>query len=155
MLISDHLHVDCIDINVNSDDKKEIIEGLAKLLFKQYSELDEKEALYSLVARENLLSTGIGEGIAIPHARLDQCNDVYVAIGLMRNEVDFNSLDGKPVQIVILAFFPKDKVNLQLRMLAKVSRLMQKEELKTELMTARTAQEAYEIIKGYESKKTY
>lgn len=154
MLISDHLHADCIDIDLNNTNKKEIIEKLARILFKRHPELDDNIALQSLFARETLLSTGIGSGIAIPHARLDKCDDVYIAIGIARNEVNFNALDGKPVQIIALVFFPKDKANLQLRMLAQISQLMQGKELKTKLIDARTAKEAFHAITSYEENTT-
>ncbi len=152
MLISEFLIPECIRVNLECDSKDEILKELVELQFKAHPEVDRSETIASLYEREDLLSTGIGDGIAIPHARISSCDNISVSFGLLKKGVDFNSLDNKPVRIVLLILFPKDKINLQLRFLARVSRILQHKSLHDELYRCITPEEVIQVFKLYESK---
>ncbi len=150
MLISEFLIPECIRVNMECNSKDDLLKELVELQFKAHPEIDQDETMSSLYEREDLLSTGIGEGIAIPHARVNSCREIFVSFGLLKNGLDFNALDGKPVRIVLLILFPKDKVNLQLRFLARVSRVLQHRTLRDELYQSKTPEEVIKVFQQYE-----
>lgn len=152
MLILDYLKKECVSIDLKGETKEEILKELAELQFSSYPNVDRHEAFNSLFEREALLSTGIGEGIAIPHARIKSCKEISVALGLLKKEIDFGSLDNKPVRMIFLIFFPKDDVGLQLRFLARVSRLLKHSSLHDDLFKCRTQEEVINTIRQYENK---
>lgn len=152
MLITDYLKEECIRVNLECKSKDEVLQELVNLQFVAHPEVDKEETIASLYERENVLSTGIGEGIAIPHARIGSCDEVYVSFGLLKDGVDFNSLDKRPVKIVFLILFPKDKVNLQLRFLARVSRILQNNTLHDDLENCKEPADVIEVFKKYEEK---
>ena len=150
MLISDFLNKDCIRVNMQCSEKEEVLKQLAELQFSIHPEIDREETMASLFERENLLSTGIGEGIAIPHARIESCTDILVSFGLLGSKVNFESLDDKPVRIVLLILFPKDKVNLQLRFLARVSRVLHDTSLLEKILACSSPEEVVDTFRQYE-----
>ena len=150
MLITDYLLQECITTSLSGNNKKEIIENLAEIVFSNYPEINKQEALDGIKERENLMTTGIGNGVAIPHARIESSPDIVTAFGLLPKEVDFNSLDDRPVKLVVLILFPKDKVSMQLKYLARVSRLLQKTSLHDDLFRCQTSEEVYNTIQEYE-----
>lgn len=107
MLITDYLIKECIAVNLKAGEKEKIISELAELQFENYPEIDKDEAIVGLSEREKILSTGIGKGIAIPHARLESSRRISVSFGLMQGETDFEAIDNQPVRIIFLIFFPK------------------------------------------------
>jgi len=151
MLISDYLDKDCITVALQAKSKEDLINQLAELQFRRHPELSSAEALSELFEREKVLSTGIGKGIAIPHARLQSCQRISVSFGLVQNDLDYASLDGQPVRIVLLIFFPKQEVNLQLRFLARASRLLQQETLRRDLIDCSTPEAVIAAFKRYEA----
>ncbi len=152
MLISDYLDPSCIRVGVKGDTKEEVLKELVELQFEAHPEIDRGETMDSLYEREKLLSTGIGEGIAIPHARIESCSEILVSFGLLETGVEFNSLDRKPVRLVLLILFPKEKVNLQLRFLARVSRVLHNSDLLEKLYDCTGSEEIIEVFKQYEEK---
>ncbi|MBF0279132.1 MAG: PTS sugar transporter subunit IIA [SAR324 cluster bacterium] len=155
MSIAEYLKRECIVVNPSSNDKDALIKELAERLLEHHPEVDRAEAMEALFEREKLMSTGIGEGVAIPHARIQSCSDVSMAFALQRKGVDFNALDSKPVKLVFLIFFPKEKVNLQLRTLAMVSRILQRGGLNKSLLKAESPEEVLDIFKKYEEAKHF
>jgi mannitol/fructose-specific phosphotransferase system IIA component (Ntr-type) len=155
MLISDYLQKTCISTHLEANSKTELLDALAAMQFKQYPELDPKEARAGLLEREKLLSTGIGHGVAIPHARLDSSRQITLSLGLLEREIGFDALDGQPVRIVLLVFFPKDAVNLQLRFLARVSRLLHQEALREDLMTCSDPAAIIDTFKRFEASRLH
>ena len=150
MLITDHLQQECITTNLTGGNKHEIVNNLAELIFLKFPEIDKKEALDGIWEREELMSTGVGEGIAIPHARIESIPEIVTAIGLLPTAIAFNALDDKPVKLIVLILFPKDKVSLQLKYLARVSRLLQRTSLHDDLFQCQTAVQVLETIKAFE-----
>ena len=155
MLISDYLNQSCIDVTLKPTNKNDIITQLADLVFQAYPEIVPEEAMEGLSERESVMSTGIGEGIAIPHARIESCREIRIAIGLLREGVDFNAIDNQPVRFVILIFFPKEEVTLQLQTLAKVSRILKKKSLNEHLLNATSPTDILEYIKQYEKEQCF
>lgn len=150
MLISDYLFKECICVDLQGNTKEEVINELAELQFLAHPDIDREETMAGLFDREDLLTTGIGNGIAIPHARISSVSNICVSFGMLQKDVDFQSLDEKPVRIVFLILFPKDQVNLQLRFLARVSRLLQHTTLHDALYTCKSPEDVIKTFQEYE-----
>jgi fructose-specific phosphotransferase system IIA component len=109
-----------------------------------------EEFLQALAKRENLESTGIGNGIAIPHARTDSVKDLLLAFARSPEGVDFSSIDGKPSYLIFLIASPEEKKSEYIMALAKLSRLLRKHVVRNQLKGAGTPEEVMEIIKTNE-----
>ncbi len=151
MLITDYLNRDCIILDLEAESKEVLIARLADIQFKKHPEINRDEAMAGLLERESILSTAIGNGVAIPHARLVSSRDITVAVGLIRGETDFDAIDNQPVRMIFLVFFPKDNVNLQLRFLARISRLLKQASFNEELLSCQSPQEVIDTFTQFEA----
>jgi len=104
-----------------------------------------------LVEREELGSTGIGYGVALPHMKCDFLTEICVSFGLSRKGIDFNAVDGRPVHFVFLVLAPAadEYQDAYLHTMAKITRLMRKEEVRGEIKDARTPEEVMDVFKKY------
>jgi len=152
MKIVDYLKEDCIITNLRSRDKEGSLRELIKLLEKNGYVKDGEKILETVMEREKLGSTGIGQGIAIPHAKTEQINDIICALGISQNGVDFDSLDGEPVYIIFLVLAPTKSIGQHLKTLAKIARLLKDKVFRNSLKNAKTSSEALRIIKEDEEK---
>ncbi len=152
MRITDFLKKECVKVYLQGTNKKEIINELLELILRDNPAINREEASRGVFKREKIESTAIGRGVAIPHARIESCNDICVAFGLLAADVDLNSLDSMPVKLVFLILFPKDKLNLQLRFLARAARLLQHGSLHDALMECKNSKAVLETFKNYEDK---
>jgi len=152
MLITDYLNQKCIVVNLKAGEKEGIIAELAELQFETYPEIDREEALFGLSEREKILSTGIGNEIAIPHARLNSSQHITVSVGLVQGETDFEAFDNQPVRIVFLVFFPKEEVNQQLRFLARISRLLRDAALRQNLLSCESPERVIDVFREFEAR---
>jgi len=151
MKIDDILQKDCIKIPLSGKDKPQIIEELAGLLAKSGIIGDAKELVASALEREGLMSTGIGKGVAIPHGRTKGVSRMAGSFGISESPVDFGSLDGQPVQIFFFLATPQNIVADHVKALALVSRLLNRQELREKLLTARTPEQALAFFRESES----
>jgi PTS system nitrogen regulatory IIA component len=152
MKIVDYLKEDCIITNLKSRDKEGVLRELIKLLEKNGYVKDGDKILETVLEREKLGSTGIGQGIAIPHAKTEQINDIVCALGISQNGIDFDSLDGEPVYIVFLVLAPTKSIGQHLKTLAKIARLLKDKVFRNALRNAKSPSEALKIIKEDEEK---
>ena len=101
--------------------KEEALRRLAQLLAEAGEVTDADRLLEAIIERETIMSTGIGLGIAIPHAKIPSVNDFVVALGKSRKGIEFNSLDGKPVHFVVMIAGPDDQQERYLQLLARIT----------------------------------
>ena len=127
--------------------KRAVLEELVGVLAKEGKVKDAKITVDVLMERENLGSTGIGQGIAIPHAKTDQAGQVTAAFGLSRRGVQFDALDGDPVNIFFLLVAPPDAAALHLKALARISRLLKDKFFRQALRETKTPVEILKLIK--------
>ena len=133
-------------VDLTSTSKDGAIMELVAIASK-HSAVESAEALQEAVfEREGIMSTGIGLGIAIPHAKIPSIRDFVVAIGRSRQGIDFNSLDQKPVQIVVLIAGPSHEQQRYLEILAGVTLRLKSEELRASVLEARSAEDIVEVI---------
>lgn len=102
---------EAINVDLQSEDKNEVIQELTELLYSLVPNLSREEIIELVEARESKGSTGIGSGIAIPHAISDKISEPVCAVGISKNGIDFDSLDGKPAHIIFMLLFPQNDVD--------------------------------------------
>jgi PTS system nitrogen regulatory IIA component len=131
---------------LQSDKKKDVLLELSAPFLKDYPELDPDVALSVLMAREKLGSTGIGEGIAIPHGKLAGLDNLIVCFGRSAAGIDFNAMDGNPVHLFFLLLAPENSAGQHLKMLAKISRMLKDSRFRAKLMEAKSRDEIFGMI---------
>jgi len=146
MMLAQILQQAAIKVPLEGKDKKAVISELVDLLYENGSLADKNIVLDSILMREQTRSTGIGSGIAIPHGKCNAVRKLVMALGIARRPVDFSSIDGKPVTLVILLVSPSDQSGPHIQALAKISRLIMDEQFRQKLEKAGSAEEAYELI---------
>ena len=154
MKITDLLTKESIDLNVKATNKKEVIEQAVELM-EQNGNIDNKEEYLKLVMkREKEGSTGVGEGIAIPHGKGDVISKPGLAAMVIPDGVDFESLDRKPINLLFLIAAPNSKKNLHLEVLSRLSALLMNEKFRKELLNAKSKEEFLKIIDKADEEKT-
>ncbi|MBL0059546.1 MAG: PTS sugar transporter subunit IIA [Elusimicrobia bacterium] len=135
----------CVDLAAQS--KKEALEELCALLAKAKKIPDAPALVRTLLEREALGSTGIGQGVAIPHGKAPAIKEQAAALGISKRGVEFESLDGEPVHIIFLLVAPPDAAGNHLKALAKVSRLLKDKFFRQALKDGKSAEEILTIIR--------
>ncbi len=152
MILTQILQPDCIKVPVENRDKEAVITELVDLLDANGLLLDRDEALEAVLTRERTQSTGTGAGIAIPHGKCNAVKELVIAIGIAHEPIEFNSIDGKPVTILILLVSPADQTGPHIQALATISRLMLNEEFRQQLEKVTSSDEVYELLNNQENK---
>ena len=147
MKIMDFLCKDAITVNLTAQDKKSAIIELTELLHECKQLKKPQEVIDAVLERERLGSTGIGQGVAIPHGKIDSIDAQIGALGISQKGVEFNSLDGEPVYLIFLLVGPAEVAGQHLKALARVSRLFKDKFFRQALRNAKSAQEVMKIIK--------
>jgi len=145
MRISQLLHKESIIANLNARDKKGTLDELA-LAISKVTTASETDIASVLMEREQLGSTGIGGGIAIPHGKLDAVRSIVIGFGLSRQGVEYESLDNKPVHIFFLLLTPENSTGGHLKVLAQISKLLKMDHFKKDLIAAESVDDIYDII---------
>jgi fructose-specific phosphotransferase system IIA component len=151
MILTQILQTNCIKVPVENKDKEAVITELVDLLDANGLLLDREVALDAVLTRERTRSTGTGAGIAIPHGKCNAVKELIMAIGIAHEPIEFESVDGKPVTILILLVSPADQTGPHIQALASISRLMLNEEFKQKLEQAASAEEVYKLLSDTEN----
>ena len=154
MKITDFLDRKAIKIGIEATEKEGILKELVDVL-AEVKDLggDRKAIVKALLERESLGSTGIGQGIAIPHGKTDRVKELVAVLGISRKGVNFDALDGEAVYIFFLLVAPKDTAGPHLKALAQISRLLRDSYFCDLMKRCQTPEELYELIKREEEKK--
>jgi mannitol/fructose-specific phosphotransferase system IIA component (Ntr-type) len=151
MRLSEILKPENIKIPLESKTKNDAIAELVSLLATNGEVKEPKKVLDSVLDREATRTTGIGNGLAIPHGKCNGTDHLVMAIGKPATPIDFQAIDGRPVSIIWLLNSPPDKTGPHIHALARISRLMTIEKFRLALTTAKTGQEMWDIIAEQES----
>ncbi len=146
MKIIDFLNQKAISVNLVAQNKKKAIEELVDLLIKTGENVEKETLIKTLIERENLGSTGIGQGVAIPHGKSDTIKKLTAAFGISKKGVEFVALDGEPVHIFFLLVIPQNSSGQHLKALARVSRLLKNKNFCLSLCKANDEKELLRII---------
>jgi len=132
--------------NMLAKTKTEALEELVNTLIKSGLKLDSAKVIEVLQQREKLGSTGIGDGLAIPHGKIPSLDEIVVAFGRSKKGVDFDSLDGKPVHIFFLLLAPENSVGQHLKALARISKMLKKANFRQKLIETDSKSDLYKLI---------
>ena len=153
MKIMEFLNRKAMTTNLKATDKEGVIRELVDLLAKS-GEIKKKEDLVkALLTRESLGSTGIGQGIGIPHTKSSAVKSLVAAFGLSQEGVNFDSLDGEPVYIFFLLIAPEESAGPHLKALARISRMLKDKYFRELLKKSKDDKEVLKIIEEEDSKK--
>lgn len=139
-----------ISLDIKSRTKGDVLKEMVGLLESSPYILDKNELLDNLIERERLETTGIGDGIALPHARTDSVSQLVIGFGRSEQGIEYDSLDGNLVHILFFIAAPKTSSTKVLKVLAKISRLLNNENFRKELIAVKTKKEIRELIKTRE-----
>lgn len=150
MNISDFLASSQVEADVAAADKQRLLQVLARKAGPLVDVVPD-HLLAELRKREELGSTGVGGGVALPHARFHQVSRPIGMLLRLRKPIEFNAVDGKPVDIVFLLLLPKSPAGEQLGALAAIARVLRKPEVAAKLRKARDSQEMYRALAAGEA----
>ncbi len=150
--LSEYLKKDLIIHSLKGKKAVEILEEFAQLLYLQGLIANRDKFLKELIVREELGSTAIDNGIAIPHCKLDEANNTFAAMGISRHGVNFNSVDDKPTYLFFLLVSPQKSTEEHLSALAAISHIARQEKAKKALIDAKNADEIIKVIKEWENR---
>jgi len=151
MNIIDILSLDCIKSAASVSSKKRVLEEIGGLITTQNPDLSEDEIFESLFSRERLGSTGIGHGVAIPHGRVKTGGKSIGCFMQLENPIDFDAIDGKPVDLVFGLLVPEDSTDEHLQILSKLATLFSNEAICDKLRQASSAEEILTLITNWQA----
>ena len=153
MTLTQILQPDCVKVPVDNKEKEAAITELVDLLAAKGLLLDRDVALDAVLTRERIRSTGTGAGIAIPHGKCNAVKEIVMAIGIAHEPIEFDSVDGKPVSILILLISPLDQTGPHIQALAAISRVMLNEQFRQKFENAASPDDVYRLLNEIESSK--
>ena len=139
---------DLIKLKYYALDKKSCISEMAEFLFEKGVTNSLDIFLGEIMERENLMSTGIGKNVAIPHARSKAVNELKIAVYLLDNELDFNSIDNEPVKVVFMIAVPENMKNEYMKVLSGISNFFKIEGNREKLLACSSEKDVYNILEG-------
>lgn len=145
MKLSSLLSEENLILNLKVKKKDEILKAMVSFLVKN-NEINEKEVLEGIMARENVMSTGLGSGVAIPHTKAESAKDVMVLFARVKDGIDFKSIDNEPVYLIFMVIVPADATVSQIKILARISRLLKHNYIREKLKTLKTKKEILSFI---------
>ena len=152
MKIVDLIKRDMVVPALKANDKRAILEELATFMAEHHQRIDRAALSRVLIEREQLASTAIGEGVAIPHGKLDAVGKLVACVGRAPQGVDFDSMDGRPTHLFFVLVAPENSTGVHLKALARISRLFKDPEFRTRLMQAKTADDLFKVISDEDAK---
>ncbi|MBT4485766.1 MAG: PTS sugar transporter subunit IIA [Candidatus Latescibacteria bacterium] len=152
MKLSEFLNENEIKIDLEAEDKMEAIEELVDFLISDHelSLRDRNDILDVVFKRERSISTGVGEGVAIPHGSIDCIDEIVGAIGISKKGIDFDSFDGVPVNIVLLLLIPKTKFGKHIKTLAQIARILSQADIRSRICSAESSEKVFGILEESE-----
>lgn len=146
MKIVDLIERDMVVPHLKGKTKPQILRELAESLAERRPHLDSQQIARVLIEREELASTAIGEGVAIPHGKLPDVNEIVACLGRVRGGVDFDSMDGQPTFLFFVLVAPENSTGAHLKALARISRLFKDPGFRERLLEADDAESMYETL---------
>jgi len=151
MRISDILKEDVVVTGLTGTTKTEILNAMIDLAARSERVLDKERMRSAIFEREKIMSTGVGSGFAIPHGKTDAVQDIVAAFAVTENPIDYQSLDDQPVRLVFLLVGKDNSVGPHIKLLSRISRLMNKEDFRKRLLEAGSPSDVLQIFKDEEA----
>ena len=150
MLLAELLDARRVKVPLTSRSKDEVLRELVQLAAADLDSAAADAILSAVRDREQLLSTGIGSGVAIPHGTTTHVDQIIMAAGVARDPIDFDALDGKPVELFFLLVGPESAAGAHVKALSRISRLLRREGLRRDLRAAESGTAFLEVIRTSE-----
>jgi fructose-specific phosphotransferase system IIA component len=151
MKISDILTDDLVVTGLQGKTKDDIIDAMINLVAVSPKVLDKEKVRKAIFERERIMSTGVGNGFAIPHGKTDAVTDIVAAFAVTAEPIDYQSLDEKPVRLVFLLVGKDNLVGPHIKLLSRISRLMNKEDFRKRLLGQQTSREIIDMFRQEEA----
>ena len=146
MVIKNILHPDCTQCAVQGSSKKRILELISEIANKHLVDIDQATILASLMCREKMGSTGIGSGIALPHARLQNITEVMAVLVTCKPPINYDAVDNAPVDIFFAILVPEEQCEQHLQTLSIIANKLNDKEMLKKIRSATTDQELFQVI---------
>lgn len=137
-------------VPMRSADKAAVLDDLLAVVCSNGLVLNGGEVRRAVLDREKQLSTGVGHGLAIPHARTDAVSGTIAVLGILERPIDYSALDGEPVQIVFMLLGPRNDTSKHIQILSRISLLMSNDEMRGQLMSVASAEAALALFRSLE-----
>lgn len=151
MQLTTILTLNCVKVPLQALDKQEAITELVGLLDSAGLLKNRDDVFRAVIEREALRSTGIGLGLAVPHGKTAGVDRLVMAIGKTSEPLEFESIDGKPVSIILLLASPLDKTGPHIQALAQISRMMTQDDFREHVFSSQSAQQLYQTLMDFEA----
>lgn len=151
MKISEVLTEEFVTPHLKGNSKAEVIDAMVELVSASEKVLDKEKVRDAILQREKIMSTGVGNGFAIPHGKTEAVSDIVAAFGITEKPIEYQSLDEHPVRLVFLLVGKDSMVGPHIKLLSRISRLMNKEEFRRKLLETKTAREILETFRQEEA----
>lgn len=151
MKLSEILRPSCVKVPLTAKDKNGAIAELVELLAADGQVRDRDGLLNAVLAREQTRSTGIGRGLAVPHGKSAACDRLVMAVGKPAAPIDFSSIDGQPVDVIVLLASPPEQTGPHIQALARISRLMLMDAFRKAVSEAGTPECLYEVMTKHDA----
>ncbi len=151
MQLQDIFTPSTIKLDLESEDKDEVFEELVDVMVNAHQLKVRTEILEAIHDRESKMSTGIRDGIAVPHGKTDVVSQLLGVIGLSKQGIDYDALDGKPVHLLFLLVSPADQSGPHLKMLRNIAVLLEQPKFCDDMLTASSAEQLYRRLVGHEN----
>jgi fructose-specific phosphotransferase system IIA component len=150
VLLTDLLPAVRVRVPLRATNKDEILDELVDVLVEGRCVDDHDEVLRVVREREAVLSTGIGNGVALPHGKSAACSDLFLAAGVTAEPVDFDALDGRPVRLVFMLVGPESVAGAHIKALSQISRLVRRPEVRQRLVEAEDGEAFLAVLREAE-----
>lgn len=151
--ITDILSPKSIGLNIEARDKTEALHQMVELLVAGGAVPDKMTLISVILERERLMSTGIGNGVALPHGKTSAVDRSLAALATLQSPIDFDSLDDKPVSIILLLVGTESNVGVHLRLLSRISRMVGNEQFRSAIMSAKSVDDVLQLLSSYEEER--
>ena len=151
MKIGDILTEDMVVTGLEGSTKNDIIDAMIEIVGKSPKVVNKEKVREAIFEREKIMSTGVGNGFAIPHGKTDAVSDIVAAFAVTAEPIDYQSLDEKPVRLVFLLVCKDNMVGPHIKLLSRISRLMNKQDFRKRLTELKSPQEILETFKKEEA----
>lgn len=151
MQITQYLRPERIACQQDSSSKKKSLELLGGLLANALPEFSDGEIFDSLIGRERLGSTGLGHGVALPHGRIVGLREPIAALAILKQGVDFDAIDHKPVDLLFALLVPEESTDEHLKILARLAEMFSKQDFCTKLRGCNDADQCFELISHWDN----
>jgi fructose-specific phosphotransferase system IIA component len=151
MKITDILNEQVVRTNLLGTSKEQIINAMIELAATQEKVLDKEKMRAAIFEREKIMSTGVGSGFAIPHGKTDAVSDIVASFAVTAQPINYQSLDDQPVRMIFLLVGRDNMVGPHIKLLSRISRLMNKEDFRKKLLTATSPADILNFFRQEES----